>query len=191
MKFLSAFILLSVSSTCFAIGTERETVDVQVNENACVLLLDNRVFELEPLQAEKNSRYKHTVGFGYSFFKKRPSSQLVDNEFYTADHKDLLHTVHVYLSIGASEQGVTIESVQAMVGQEVYEYNKSLNFDPTFPSFVLDRTHVEKVYNQLVENKPLSYVFSYSNQIEMVHTPKAEQLYVNAKMFETCMEVAE
>ena len=191
MKFLSAFILLSVSSTCFALGTESENVEVRVNENACLLMLDNRVFELEPLQAESDSRYKSTVGFNYSFFKKRPSSQLVDNEFYTADHTALLHTVHVFLSTEARERSVIVESVQAMVGQEVYEYNKSLNFDPTFPSFVLDRTHVVKVYNQLVENKPLSYVFSYSNQLEMVHTPKAEQLYVNAKMFETCMEVAE
>jgi len=186
MKVLILIILSSFSFLSFSGETEGHKLVTGLNQYGCSLSLESRVFENDTLPSE----YKTTVGFNYYFFKKRPSIENIDLDFYGKEQDELLHIVQVLPSFNSDEHKIVVESLRVLLGQEVLYFDKAHKFDPSFPRFSLSIDQVKKVYSQLIANKKLEFVYTYSNKSELRHLPIRKDIDVYSKMFETCTKNA-
>ena len=187
LKVSSALLLLVLSFYASAFAIESQLSEVRVGDYACSLQFQLRVLENSTVPND----YQSTVGLYYSFFKKRPSAEIEDSQFYGRDHDGLLHAINILPSYGAEKHDISVKSVRISIEGDILYLEKAFDFDPTLPVFVLAVEHVDRVYSQIKNDKPLEYVYTYSNGSELKHTPEIRDLKVYSKMFETCMDTAE
>ncbi len=173
-----------ISAATIAEDTERHKWNVGLNQNGCSVSLESRVVENDTIPND----YQTTVGFNYYFFKKRPSVEHIELDFYGNNQDNLLHIVQVLPSLNSTEHKIQVESLKIFIGNEIIHFEKAYKFDPTFPRFSLQAENVEKVWKQIINNKKVEYVFTYSNKSELKHSPIRKDIDTYAKMFQTCIE---
>jgi hypothetical protein len=186
MKILSLALFSIISFATSAEDTERHKWNVGLNQNGCSISLESRVIENDTIPND----YQTTVGLNYYFFKKRPSVEHIELDFYGNNQDNLLHIVQVLPSLNSDEHKIQVESLKVFLGDEVIHFEKSYKFDPTFPRFSLHVESVEKVWQQIMHNKEVEYVFTYSNKSELKHSPMRKDIKTYSEMFQTCVKKA-
>ncbi len=182
MRIKLLFVLFITSCSVFALEPERYNWKVGVNKYGCNIQLDSRVYEDNP------STYSSSVGFYFTFFKKRPNVSHIDLDFYGDNQDRLLHMIQVLPSFDSSDSKIFVDSVSVYLNEQDYIFEKGKNFDPTFPQFILTPDSVEKIWKALVNGSDVEYLFSYNDKSELRFKSQGENFPIFANMFLNCIE---